>query len=164
MKIFLVRGPVIIIVYGECYILGVKIINQKIIWNNNKTLPIEKRDSTKIRLIGNKHQLKGPFSKKINSNLGMSIWKELSDDILNQKYKTIVVVGPSDSGKSTFSLYLANRFINSGQRPLLLDADVGQGDLAPPTCIGSAVLKHQSIDLSKIKADYVSFIGSIQTI
>ena len=162
LKTFLVRGPVIIIVYGECYILGVKIINQKIIWNNNKTLPIEKRDSTKIRLIGNKHQLKGPFSKKINSNLGMSIWKELSDDILNQKYKTIVVVGPSDSGKSTFSLYLANRFINSGQRPLLLDADVGQGDLAPPTCIGSAVLKHQSIDLSKIKADYVSFIGSIQ--
>ena len=162
MKIFLVRGPVIIMVYGECYILGVKIKNQKIIWNNNKILPIEKKDNTKIRLIGNKDQLKGPFSKKENSNLGMSIWKELTDDILNQKYKSIVVVGPSDAGKSTFSLYLANRFINSGQRPLLLDADVGQGDLAPPTCIGSAVLKHQSIDLSMIKADYLSFIGSIQ--
>ena len=91
LKIFLVRGPVIIIVYGECYILGVKIINQKIIWNNNKTLPIEKRDSTKIRLIGNKHQLKGPFSKKINSNLGMSIWKELSDDIFGTEPNQHVV-------------------------------------------------------------------------
>lgn len=150
------------IVYGECYILGVKIKNQKIIWNNFKTLPVEKRDSTRIHLIGNKYQLKGPFGKNESSNLGMSIWKEISDDILNRRHKTIVVVGPTDSGKSTFSLYLANKFIDSGQRPLLLDADVGQGDLAPPTCIGSAVLKNQCIDSSKIKADHISFIGSLQ--
>ena len=98
----------------------------------------------------------------MSSNLGMSIWKRISVEILKQKYKTIVVVGPTDSGKSTFSLYLANRFISNGERPLLVDADVGQGDLAPPTCIGSVVLTEQKIDLSMIGADHISFIGSIQ--
>jgi len=157
-----VRGPAIIVVDGECYILGVKITNQKIFWNSTKVLPIEKNENTRIRLIGNKGQINGSLTKRDLSNLGMSIWKKISDEILKQKNKTIAVIGPSDSGKSTFSLYLANRLIDNGQRPLLLDADVGQGDLAPPTCIGAAVLVQQIIDLSMIKADYVSFIGSIQ--
>ncbi len=162
MKISLVRGPAIITVDGECYILGVKITNQKIFWNSSKVLPIEKKENTRIQLIGNKGQINDSLSKKDLSNLGMSIWKKISDEILNQKNKTIAVIGPSDSGKSTFSLYLANRLTDNGQRPLLLDADVGQGDLAPPTCIGAAVLVQQIIDLSMIKADYVSFIGSTQ--
>lgn len=137
-------------------------MNEKIIWNSTKILPIEKKDNTRIHFIGNKGHMNDIFGKKDLSNLGMSIWKNISDEILKQKNKTIAVIGAPDTGKSTFSLYLANRLIDNGQRPLLLDADVGQGDLAPPTCIGAAVLLRQCIDLSMIKADHVSFIGSIQ--
>lgn len=160
LKILLVRGPVIIIVYGECNILGVKVKDQKIFWNSTKILPIEKRDNTKVRFIGNQYVLYGSFSN--NAGLGMAIWEDTLRQIMDLKYKTIVIIGASDSGKSTFSLYLANKFIEDNLRPYLLDADVGQGDLAPPTCIGSAILMDQKIDLSMTKADHISFIGDIQ--
>ena len=162
MKIVLVRGPVLIRVDGECYILGVKIKNQPIFWDNTKALPIENVNGAKITLVRNKNLMDYGYSINNPSNLGMWIWKKISDEILKQNYRTIAVIGPSDSGKSTFSLYLANRFISNKQRPLLIDADVGQGDLAPPTCIGSVVLTKQKIDLSMIRADHISFIGSIQ--
>jgi polynucleotide 5'-hydroxyl-kinase GRC3/NOL9 len=160
LKILLIRGPVIITVYGECNILGVKITNQRICWNSTKILPIEKRDNTKIHFGGSKYSIYGIYSS--DTALGMAIWKDILRSIMDLKYKKIVVIGASDSGKSTFSLYLANKFIESNLRPYLIDADVGQGDLAPPTCIGSAVLLDQKIDLSMIKADQISFIGSIQ--
>ena len=60
--------------------------------------------------------------------------------VLKQEKKRIAIIGPSNSGKSTLSLYMANVFISHGLRPLLIDADVGQGDLAPPTCLGAAVM------------------------
>jgi polynucleotide 5'-hydroxyl-kinase GRC3/NOL9 len=162
LKILLVRGPVVIRVYGECYILGVKIKNQQITWDNIKALPIEKVNGTRISLIRKKNMINSELSTNKSFNLGMSIWKKISDEILKKEYKRVVVIGPADSGKSTFSLYLANRFIGNGERPLLVDADVGQGDLAPPTCIGSVLLTEQKIDLSMTGPDHICFIGSIQ--
>lgn len=162
MKILRVSGPVLIRVDGECYILGVKIKNQQIHWNNIKALPIENADGARISFYRNNNLITDNFGIIKHANLGMLMWKKLADEILKQDYKTIAVIGPSDSGKSTFSLYLANRLISNGEKPLLIDADVGQGDLAPPTCIGSVVLGEQNIDLSMVAADKISFVGSIQ--
>jgi polynucleotide 5'-hydroxyl-kinase GRC3/NOL9 len=47
---------------------------------------------------------------------------------------------------------------------LLIDADIGQGDLAPPTCMGAAVMSSQEIDLWKVKTHRTNFIGGIQPI
>lgn len=163
MKIHLIRGPVIIRVDGECYILGVKLRNQLIFWDNTKTLPIENTHGAKIYLVKNKKNVKSHgFHVNHQSNLGMFIWKKTVDEILRLNCKKIAIIGPTDSGKSTFSLYLANRLLDNKERPLLIDADVGQGDLAPPTCIGSVLLTEQKVDLSMIKSNYMKFIGSIQ--
>ena len=49
---------------------------------------------------------------------------------------------------------MANVFISHGLRPLLIDADVGQGDLAPPTCLGAAVMNFPEVDLWKVKTNW----------
>ena len=59
---------------------------------------------------------------------------------------------------------MANVFISHGLRPLLIDADVGQGDLAPPTCLGAAVMNFPEVDLWKVKTNCTNFIGGIQPV
>ena len=99
-----------------------------------------------------------------HKKIGISIWKDLVRNVLKQEKKRIIIIGPSNSGKSTLSLYLANVFINHSLRPLLIDADVGQGDLAPPTCLGAAVMNLPEVDLWKVKTNCTNFIGDIQPV
>jgi polynucleotide 5'-hydroxyl-kinase GRC3/NOL9 len=47
---------------------------------------------------------------------------------------------------------------------LLIDADVGQGDLAPPTCLGAAVMNFPEVDLWNVKTHWINFIGGIQPV
>ena len=99
-----------------------------------------------------------------HKKFGISIWKDLVRNVLKQEKKRIIIIGPSNSGKSTLSLYMANVFISHGLRPLLIDADVGQGDLAPPTCLGAAVMNFPEVDLWKVKTNCTNFIGGIQPV
>ncbi len=59
---------------------------------------------------------------------------------------------------------MANVFISHGLRPLLIDADMGQGDLAPPTCLGAGVMNYPEVDLWKVKTNWINFIGDIQPV
>lgn len=47
----------------------------------------------------------------------------------------IVVIGPTDSGKTTLAWWLAEELSTSGT-VVLVDADVGQSRIGPPACIG----------------------------
>ena len=52
----------------------------------------------------------------------------------------MLIVGNTDTGKSTFGAYIINEALKIGLRPAIIDADIGQGDLAPPNTIGGAVI------------------------
>jgi polynucleotide 5'-hydroxyl-kinase GRC3/NOL9 len=71
-----------------------------------------------------------------------------------------MVVGGTDAGKSTFCTFLANRAIADGVAPCIIDGDIGQSDLAPPSVIGAAVLSRQISDLRDISAIVFEFVGS----
>ena len=49
----------------------------------------------------------------------------------------VLVAGPTDVGKSTLCRILLNYTIRSGTKPLLVDLDVGQGNVSIPGSIGS---------------------------
>ena len=55
------------------------------------------------------------------------------------KVRKILIVGDSDTGKSTLATYITNEALKKGYRPGIIDADIGQGDLAPPNAIGRVV-------------------------
>ena len=139
--------------------------NEYIGWESSRIIPVEKNiDSTLSIIRGRSWNHHNHETIRHHKNFGISIWKDLVRKVLKQEKKRIIIIGPSNSGKSTLSLYMANVFISHGLRPLLIDADVGQGDLAPPTCMGAAVMNFPEVDLWKVKTNFTCFIGGIQPI
>jgi polynucleotide 5'-hydroxyl-kinase GRC3/NOL9 len=97
------------------------------------------------------------------------MWRSLSEQVFalaaNKKaVTTIILVGDTDTGKSTLSIYLANMAIRNGLIPSIIDGDIGQGDLAPPTAIGAAVLSKQLVDLRDVNASQLEFIGGLSPV
>ena len=165
MKTVLIKGPVLLEIKGECNILGVKCKNECIGWESSRIIPVEKNINSTLSIIRGR-SLKYHYHETIryNKKFGISIWKGLVKNVLRQEKKRIIIIGPSNSGKSTLSLYMANVFLGHGLRPLIIDADVGQGDLAPPTCLGAAVMNFPEVDLWKVRTNFTNFIGSIQPV
>ncbi|EFJ41740.1 hypothetical protein VOLCADRAFT_67961, partial [Volvox carteri f. nagariensis] len=54
----------------------------------------------------------------------------------------VVVVGPTDSGKSTLCRLLGNWAVRSGWQPTFVDLDVGQGTITVPGCLSAVPLEH----------------------
>lgn len=44
----------------------------------------------------------------------------------------VMIVGPTDVGKSTLSRILLNYAVRLGRRPIYVDVDVGQGTISVP--------------------------------
>jgi polynucleotide 5'-hydroxyl-kinase GRC3/NOL9 len=74
-----------------------------------------------------------------------------------------LVLGASDTGKTTLISALARR-IASRQPLAIIDADIGQSHLGPPTTVGWAVVDSPEIDLGHLGADGISFVGNITPI
>jgi polynucleotide 5'-hydroxyl-kinase GRC3/NOL9 len=71
-----------------------------------------------------------------------------------------LVLGASDTGKTTLIKALANHIILS--RPVaIIDADIGQSHLGPPTTVGWAVIDSAETDLGELDADGISFVGDV---
>jgi len=73
----------------------------------------------------------------------------------------VLVLGATDTGKSTATTFLVNMAISRGLKVAVIDSDVGQNDIAPPSTIGLAFAKGYISSLRELKAEKVHFIGSI---
>jgi polynucleotide 5'-hydroxyl-kinase GRC3/NOL9 len=167
LKVRMVKGPARVFVKGACHVLGSDVSGQIVKVRSGKALPFEPRNQ-RCRLkaqLGYGARLWWADPKQA----GISMWRNLSEQVLtlavNKKaITTIMLVGDTDTGKSTLSLYLANMAIRNGLIPSIIDGDIGQGDLAPPTAIGAAVLSKQLVDLRDVNASQFEFIGGISPI
>lgn len=167
LKVRMVKGPARVFVKGACHVLGSDVSGQIVKVRSGKALPFEPRNQF-CRL----HAQLG-YGAKLwwadPKQAGISMWRTLSDQVLTLAAKkkaitTVMLVGDTDTGKSTLSIYLANMAIRNGLIPSIIDGDIGQGDLAPPTAIGAAVLSKQLVDLRDVNASQFEFIGGISPI
>ena len=62
-------------------------------------------------------------------------WESLSDEIVKPN-QHILVLGALDAGKTTFCQYLIDVAVNQGLKSALIDTDIGQSTIGPPTTIG----------------------------
>ncbi|MEM2855941.1 MAG: Clp1/GlmU family protein [Candidatus Nitrosocaldaceae archaeon] len=154
-QVILVKGPAIVSSLSDAYILGVNIKDKIIRVRENKILPIEGEGSITITLEGN-----GRYEIREMTGIGTQVWDDIRDAISFKHVKSIIIIGANDTGKSTLAIYLTNMFLNHKIKVFLIDADVGQGDLAPPACIGASWIKEKIVDLT-IPVDFYEFIGSL---
>ena len=53
----------------------------------------------------------------------------------------VIVVGPTDSGKSTLSRMLLSWAAKQGWKPTFVDSDIGQGSITIPGCIAATPIE-----------------------
>jgi len=88
-----------------------------------------------------------------------SEWKEPIAQIIS-KARTVMLVGGTDTGKTTFCTYLAAEALQQGRRVAVVDADIGQSEIGPPGCIGLGMPMQVPFRLSELKPRGLHFIGS----
>jgi polynucleotide 5'-hydroxyl-kinase GRC3/NOL9 len=167
LKVRMVKGPARVFVKGACHVLGSDVSGQIVKVRPGKALPFEPRNQwCRLRVqLGYGARLWWADPRQA----GISMWRSLSEQVsalvANKKaITTVMLVGDTDTGKSTLSIYLANTAIRNGLIPSIIDGDIGQGDLAPPTAIGAAVLSKQLVDLRDVNASQFEFIGGISPV
>jgi polynucleotide 5'-hydroxyl-kinase GRC3/NOL9 len=64
-----------------------------------------------------------------------SSWAASARHIQRHTWRTILVIGATDRGKSTYCQYLSRHLLAAGHSVALVDADIGQKDIGPPGTI-----------------------------
>jgi polynucleotide 5'-hydroxyl-kinase GRC3/NOL9 len=62
-------------------------------------------------------------------------------DVLEEQKGIAILLGATDTGKSTLGKFLIYRLCERGLKVALVDADIGQSFLGPPTTIGLSIFK-----------------------
>ncbi|MHA1237635.1 MAG: Clp1/GlmU family protein [Candidatus Odinarchaeia archaeon] len=83
------------------------------------------------------------------------------DAIKGKKRVKVIVIGETDAGKSTLIAKLATYTSNLGYKTSVIDMDIGQSSIGPPTTIGLGKVSGKIDKLDEIKPDALYFIGSI---
>lgn len=73
---------------------------------------------------------------------------------------TSIVIGSIDVGKSTMTAVLANKALLNGLRVAVIDADVGQNDIGPPTTISISRVTRPITSLRQVQAEKSVFMQS----
>jgi len=87
-------------------------------------------------------------------------WDKLAERLSKQRERITLILGETDTGKTFFSTYLANRLLGYGLKVGILDCDTGQSDIGPPGTIGLAVLDRQIVFPSEVEPTALYFTGS----
>ena len=86
-------------------------------------------------------------------------WERIARRIVHPQ-AVVLVIGSTDTGKTTFCRFLVEQGVSQGLRVGLVDADVGQSQIGPPSTIGLKILS-QIPDWNEIEADNLYFVGWI---
>ncbi|MEE9371330.1 MAG: Clp1/GlmU family protein [Sedimentisphaerales bacterium] len=73
---------------------------------------------------------------------------------------TCLILGASDTGKTTLVEALAKHTASS-QPVGIVDADIGQSHIGPPTTVGWAVVNNPQSDFSQLATGGISFVGDV---
>lgn len=161
-RVRMVKGPAKLRVKGKCKVLGADVSDSTVTVRPGKALPFEPLPNCRLQIRAG---LKGRAWWATPQAAGTHIWRKIASEVFGAVERhsrlTVMVTGDTDVGKSTLCTYLANEALSRGTRPCVVDGDIGQGDIAPPSAIGAAALEVQVTDLRDATAGIFEFIGTI---
>jgi polynucleotide 5'-hydroxyl-kinase GRC3/NOL9 len=87
-------------------------------------------------------------------------WFALSD-VLEKEKGIAIILGAPDTGKSTLAKFLIFNLCKRGLKVALVDADIGQSFLGPPTTIGFSIFKSDPVWEVVLSPPEIYFVGSV---
>ncbi len=88
-----------------------------------------------------------------------SQWEAVAAEIFERRLRTILVVGGSAVGKSTFCRYLAGALLARQADVAFVDADIGQSSLGPPAAV-TLGYPTSPVDFPTVPPAAYYFVGS----
>ncbi|MEM1515300.1 MAG: Clp1/GlmU family protein [Candidatus Bathyarchaeia archaeon] len=157
-KTLLVDGPACIaLCSGVVRVFGANIgVKEHVIVRFGKRIPLEFLEDSEVEiLLGDKASYEIIDCSSIPSS-----WERTCEKILSTSDKVeVVILGGTDSGKSSFFTYLANVALSRRRKIALIDGDLGQSDIGPPGTLGLSIIKRPIIDPSSLQPDQIIFVG-----
>ncbi|ASJ10424.1 polyhydroxyalkanoate depolymerase [Thermococcus sp. P6] len=87
---------------------------------------------------------------------------ELLEKLLRmEKPATVMLIGSTDSGKTTLLTFLANGLLKEGLRVAVVDGDVGQKGILPPATLSLAFPERPFVSIGELEAYAHYFVGTI---
>lgn len=155
----LISGPASVrLLKGDGEVLGAPLAAaEKIVVKEDKQLPVTALNDAEVEvLLG-----EGGAVNEVEGDAIPRSWRETVEKILEGKERRVMVMGGVDAGKNSFCTLLANRFLEAEEEVAIIDTDVGQSEIGPPTTIGLGLLNEPSPCLSETPASLLFFVGHI---
>jgi len=157
-KTLLVDGPASVeLISGGAEVLGATFKKgDKIVIRDGKRVPFEvKRSSTFNLMVAENASL-----EEIDGSTVPVSWETASEEIVSMKKpNTVMIMGEVDSGKTSFCVYLANEALKRKLKVAVIDGDLGQSDIGPPSTIGFCQITVPVRDLFELEAENAYFFG-----
>ncbi|MDH5202676.1 MAG: Clp1/GlmU family protein [Nitrospirota bacterium] len=88
-----------------------------------------------------------------------SEWERLIEELVADK-GTAILIGATDSGKSTLTRYLIEKLVSRDSVTSFVDSDIGQSSLGIPGTISMKIFG-KAEDIEDFSADNIFFVGSL---
>lgn len=140
---------------GEASVLGAPLDSSRRVVARGKQTPVEIHSSAAVRVwLGEE----GDVEEVSGSTIPLS-WREAASALSELEEGTAVVIGGGDAGKTTLCTFLANSLLSEAKRVAVVDADIGQTDLGPPTTMAAGDVTRHAVNLSEVEPSERLFIG-----
>jgi len=157
-RTLLVGGPASVkVIDGSLDTVGVTVSTRgSVVIRCGRILPVKPLEASTVEVtLG-----EGGSMEEIEGNPFPEAWLDTVADTVAKRFVKVMVVGDTDSGKTTFCTLLVNQAVKEGLKVALVDGDIGQADIGPPTTVSLAVLKKQTVDLFTSTPEKVLFMGA----
>jgi len=157
-KNLLVDGPASVnLISGRAKVLGATLkAGEQIVIRKGKRVPFEVNKRGVFDLMLGEG---ATFEETEGSTIPAS-WEKASVEIISHgKPVTVMVMGGVDSGKTSFCTYLANKALKRMKKIAIIDGDLGQSDIGPPSTIGFSFVTTPIKDLFEMEAENAYFVG-----
>jgi len=128
---------------------------QKRIVTKQRRLPFETETNAELEVVLGKS---GEIFHIEGSTIPDS-WNLAASALEKMEMGRVIILGPTDVGKSTLCVYLVNKLKQEPRKLRVVDADIGQTDLGPPTTIARASPAQFIASLTELEPDARLFIG-----
>jgi len=157
-KTLMVDGPASVsLISGRVTVLGAPLhVEEKVVVREGKRLPLfVKKQGTLEWMLG-----EGASVTEIDNGAVPSSWEDAAKEILSlNKPVTVMVLGGMDSGKTSFCTFLVNEAVTTKCKTCVVDADLGQSDVGPPSTVGFTFVTEPVKDLFDVDAEDAVFVG-----